>query len=300
MKVLVSLIIADSDYQQAQAAAAEEVARGLNLRIEIIYAGTDAVHQTQQLVKAIQDRANRPDAVLVEPVGTGMDQIAAAAVAAGVGWGIVNREVNYLARLRRSARAPVFAVSTDQLEVGRIQGRQFAALLGQGGSVLYIEGPSTAGATQQRRAGMMSTKPADASVKTLKGDWSEGSAYRVVKSWLLLSTARQLDIQVIGCQNDLMAAGARKAFEELPSLVERDHWLSLPFTGCDGVPKTGLKQVSHGLLSATVIIPPTMGLALQILHNAVKAGSQPPELTLSAPTSFPTPDELARKPVAAQ
>jgi len=108
MKVLVSLIIADSDYQQEQAAAAEEVARELNLRIEIIYAGTDAVHQTQQLVKAIQDRANRPDAVLVEPVGTGMDQIAETAVAAGVGWGIVNREIDYVARLRGSARAPVF------------------------------------------------------------------------------------------------------------------------------------------------------------------------------------------------
>jgi hypothetical protein len=52
MKVLVSLIIADSEYQQAQAAAAEEVARGLNLRIEVVYAGIDAVHQTQQLVKA--------------------------------------------------------------------------------------------------------------------------------------------------------------------------------------------------------------------------------------------------------
>ena len=299
MKVLVSLIIADSDYQQEQAAAAEEVARELNLRIEIIYAGTDAVHQTQQLVKAIQDRANRPDAVLVEPVGTGMDQIAETAVAAGVGWGIVNREIDYVARLRGSARAPVFAVSTDQLEVGRIQGRQFAALLGQCGSVLYIEGPSTAGASQQRRAGMMSTKPADASVKTLKGDWSEGSAYRAVKSWLSL-TARQLEIQVIGCQNDLMAAGARKAFEELPSPVERDQWLSLPLTGCDGVAKTGLKRIAQGLLSATVIIPPTMGLAVQILHNAVKTGAQPPELTLSAPTSFPTLDELARKPVAAQ
>ena len=41
----------------------------------------------RQLVKPIRDRANRPDAVLVEHVGTGMDQVAAAAVAAGVGWG---------------------------------------------------------------------------------------------------------------------------------------------------------------------------------------------------------------------
>jgi ABC-type sugar transport system substrate-binding protein len=294
IKVLVSLIMADHDYQSEQAAAAKDAACRLDIDLEIVYAGNDAINQGQQVLKAIQ-AGNRPDAVLVEPVGTGMIQIATAAAAAGIGWGIVNHEVNYLTTLRLSERAPVFAVSTDQEEVGRIQGRQFSALLKGEGEILYIEGPSTAGATRLRTAGMNSTKPKNASIKTLRGDWTEHSAHRLLQSWLSLSTSRLLHIQVIGCQNDAMAAGARRAFEELPIGGERNEWLSLPVTGCDGVPATGQRWVQEGRLAATVIIPPTMGLAMEILHKATQTGSQPAEFTLSAPRSYPDLQELAEK-----
>jgi len=270
-------------------------AREYDVNVEIVYADNDAVNQSQQLARAIQDRVNGPDAILVEPVGTGMTQIAKAAAAAGIGWGIVNREVDYLTELRRAARAPMFAVSTDQGEVGKIQGRQFSALIGEHGALLYIEGPGTSGAAQQRTAGMKSTKPENVSVKTLKGDWSKTSAYRIVKQWLSLSTSRELHIQVIGCQNDTMAAGARQAFEEVPEEVEREAWLRLPITGCDGVPNTGQTWVTRGLLAATVIIPPTVGLALQLLRNALMTRSQPAELTLSAPKSFPSIEDLAQR-----
>jgi ABC-type branched-subunit amino acid transport system substrate-binding protein len=83
MKVLISLIIADHDYQSEQAAAAKEAACRLAMGLEIVYADNDAINQSQQVLKAIQ-AGNRPDAVLVEPVGTGMVQIATAAAAAGV------------------------------------------------------------------------------------------------------------------------------------------------------------------------------------------------------------------------
>ncbi len=294
IKVLICLIMADHDYQSEQAAAAKEAAFRLDMSLEIVYAGNDAVNQNQQALKAIQ-AGNRPDAVLVEPVGTGMVQVATAAAAAGVGWGIVNREVDYVAKLRQTARAPVFAISTDQEEVGRIQGRQFSALLKSTGEILYIEGPGTAGATRLRTAGMISTKPLNASIKTLKGDWTEPGAHRIVQSWLSLSTSRLLHIQVIGCQNDAMAVGARRAFEELPIGAERNQRLSLPVTGCDGVPATGQRWVQQGRLAATVIMPPTMGLAMEILHKAIQTGSQPLEFTLSAPRSYPDLQELAEK-----
>jgi ribose transport system substrate-binding protein len=293
--VVVALITSDNDYQAEQAASATHLAARLGANIEIVYAGNDAVNQTQQLIKIIQSTGHRPDAIIVEPVGTEMIQVAKAAVAAGIGWGILNREAEYISELRRSRRAPVFAVTTDQVEVGRIQGRQFAALAQQG-SVLYIEGPSSAGGVAALRTkGMLSGKPAGLELKVLKGDWTERSGHHAIKSWLSLSTSRKLDIRVVGCQNDAMAMGARKAFGEQAGAREREHWLKVPFTGCDGVTQTGQEWVRQGLLTATVVSPPTAGLALEILLKAMQTGADPPERTPSAPWSFPKIEELSRQ-----
>jgi ribose transport system substrate-binding protein len=296
ISVLVSLITKDNDYQKEQAAAAEDASRRLDANIQIVYAGNDAVHQSQQLLKVIQDLSQRPDAILVEPVGTGMPQVAGAAAAAGIGWGVLNREVDYVAKLRATSRAPIFAVTTDQEEIGRIQGRQFAAFLKEGGGVLYIEGPATGEVARLRASGMRSTKPENVEPKVLKGDWTEASGYRAIKSWLSLSTSQQLHIRAIGCQNDAMAIGARRAFEEVPDSHARANWLGLPFTGCDGVPKTGQEWVRRGLLAATVVVPPTMGMAFEIMTKAIRSGAQPPPRTLSKPSSYPVLEELTGRP----
>jgi ribose transport system substrate-binding protein len=295
LNVVVALITSDNDYQAEQAASATEAASRLGVKIQIIYADNDAVNQTQQLVKIIQNAALRTDAIIVEPVGTEMIQVAKAAVAAGIGWGILNRESEHISELRRAQRAPVFAVTADQVEVGRIQAQQFAALATQG-NVLYIEGPSGFGGVAALRSkGMLSAKPAGLELKVLKGDWTERSGHHAIKSWLSLSTSRRLDIRVVGCQNDAMAMGARKAFGEVAGAQEREHWLKVPFTGCDGVTKTGQEWVRRGLLTATVVLPPTAGIALEILVRAVQTGSDPPPCTPSAPWSFPKIEELGRR-----
>jgi ribose transport system substrate-binding protein len=292
LNLLVSLITDDNDFQMEQAAAAEDAARRLGANIQLLYAGNDAVNQSQQLVRAIQSSSGRPDAILVEPVGTGMPQVAAAAAAAGIGWGIVNRGVDYVAKLRGTSRAPIFAITTDQEEVGRIQAKQFAVFLKNGGDVLYLEGPSTGEVAQLRASGMNSAKPGNIKTKVLRGDWTEQSGYKTVKSWLSLSTSQQLPIGVVGCQNDAMALGARRAFEELPESETRKSWLKLPFTGCDGVPRTGQEWVRRGLLAATVVTPPPMGKAVEMMVKAIGSGVQPPPRTLSAPTSYPAIEKL--------
>src|SRR5258708_24809347 len=123
----------------------------------------------------------RRDAIRVEPVGTAMPQVAKAAVAAGIGWGILNREAAYIAELRRDAGVPVFVVSPDQEEVGRIQGKQLAAITKEG-NILYVEGPSSSSAANLRTKGMLSTKPGGVTMKILKGDWSEGSPHPFANS----------------------------------------------------------------------------------------------------------------------
>lgn len=91
-----------------------------------------------------------------------------------------------------------------------------------------------------------------------------------------------------------MAMGARKAFQEQTSVTERERWLSLPYTGCDGLPQTGQAWVSSGLLAATVVVPANTGMAMEMVAQAVSTGTQPPERTFTVPESFPSVEELAR------
>jgi|SRR5271166_798247 len=294
LNVVISLMTADNDYQVEQAVSAQAAAAELGAELQIVYAGNDAVQQTQQILSFVQEPRKRPDAILVEPVGTGMPQVAKAAVDAGIAWGIINTDVDYISRLRQHALVPVFSVVSDHEAVGKIQGQQIAALLGEQGCMLYIEGPSVRDVSRVRSKGMLATKPPQVDVKILKGDWTQNSGYTAIKSWLALSTSRQLHVGIVACQNDDMAVGARRAFEELKDLRERDAWLRLPITGCDGVSRSGQEWVRQGRLAATVVCPPIFGHAMRLLASALKTGSQPPERTLVAPSSFPGLQELQK------
>jgi ribose transport system substrate-binding protein len=87
--------------------------------------------------------------------------------------------------------------------------------------------------------------------------------------------------------------GARKAFQELKNEAERERWLKLPFTGCDGLPNTGQSWVRSGLLTATVFVPPNAGQAIEMLVQAVRQKKLPPARALIAPRSIPALDALA-------
>lgn len=295
LNVVVSLITEQNDYQREQAASAQAAAAKLGACVQIIYANNDAVQQTQQILKFIQEPSKRPDGIIVEPVGTGMPQVAKAAVSAGIAWGVINARVDYLPELRQRALVPVFSVVSDHEEIGRIQGQQIAAILGEEGCVLYLEGPGVGDVARLRTKGMMSSKPQKVSIKTLKGDWTQRSGHNAIRSWLSLSTSRELHVGMIAGQNDDMAIGARHAFEELTDTKERDEWLKLPIIGCDGVPKAGQSWVRQGRLAATIFSPPLIGDAIHLIANSRHTGTQPEERTLVAPSSFPALQELTRK-----
>ena len=292
---VLSLTTNDNDYQTEQAVSAEESARKLDANLQIIYADNDAINQSQQLLKIIQSgSASRPDAIVFEPAGsTGLPQVARAAAAAGIGWVILNREVDYILELRSAYKAPVFCMTSDHREIGHIQGRQIAALLPRGGSILYIQGPSGSDAAQLRTEGMQATKPANVQVRMVRAHWTEGSAHQAVSAWLRLSTSRALHMDAIIAQDDSMAMGARKAFHQIADAQQRERWLSLPFAGCDGMPKTGQAWVRNGLLAATVIVPANAGLALEMLVKSSQAGKTLPERTFTEVRSYPAVDDIA-------
>lgn len=192
----------------------------------------------------------------------------------------------------------MFSVSVDQTEVGRLQGQQIGALLPDGGLVLCILGPATSPVVEERLRGMQTTKPANVQVRTLVGDWSEESGYKTVNRWLQLKTSHETPINLIAAQDDDMAMGARRAFEEISGAVHT-RWASLPYIGVDGCPGAGLEWVRSGRLTASVVIPATAGLALEMMVKAIQTKSQPPERTIVAPDSCPPITQLTPKPIPA-
>jgi ABC-type sugar transport system substrate-binding protein len=289
LRFLISLITQENDYQRLQASAAQSVATELGIEVEIVYAGNDAITQSTQLLKAIQaDAPLRPNAIIVEPLGaTPFPRVAQAAAAAGIGWGVINRQPDYTTALRLAHPSPVFSMSVDQLEIGRIQGKQFAALLPRGGSVLIVQGPSVSSVSRQRSEGLTETLPANVQLVALRGNWTEDSARQTVRSWGKLMRARKFRIDLICGQNDAMAMGAKKAIHELGSDSGE-----VPVTGCDGVPDTGQTWVRQGKMSATVVVPPSAGRAVGLMTRALQTGIAPPEHTFTKPEPFPSLESL--------
>src|SRR6185437_10096793 len=156
LNFVLSLTTRDNDYQMEQAACATAAALRFGIKLQVLFAENDSILQSQQLLNVIQSRPEaQPDGIIFEPVGgTALPQVARAAVAAGISWVVMNREVDYLAEIRKTHRIPIFGVSSDHEEIGRIQGHQFAALLPKGGTVLHIHGLSESLAAKQRTTGM--------------------------------------------------------------------------------------------------------------------------------------------------
>jgi ribose transport system substrate-binding protein len=299
-RFLLSVINDDNDFQIEQVTTARQAASQAGVDLEILCAQDDGILQSQQLLNMIQSPVSvRPNAILFEPAGsTTHPQVARAAATAGIGWAVLNSNAEYLDELRSNYHVPAFVVTPDHDKIGRIQGRQLAALLPGGGLVLYIQGPRQSVPAKQRYEGLLETKPENVQLRVLRAHWTESSSHKAVTSWLCLSTSRTADFRAVCAQDDSMALGARKAFEQCTHAL-RESWLKIPFLGIDGMPNTGQAWVRGGLLAATVFSPPTTGIAIELMARFMERGTMPPVCTVTEPRSIPAIEELARRARAA-
>jgi hypothetical protein len=99
-----------------------------------------------------------------------------------------------------------------------------------------------------------------------------------------------------------MAMGARKAFEGVSNIAERERWLKLPFTGIDGLAKTGQAWVRSGTLAATIVVPTNAEQAVSMLAEALQTGRDVAERSFTVAESFPAIEKLlpAREKTGAQ
>jgi ABC-type sugar transport system substrate-binding protein len=293
-RIVVSLPEKENEFQLLQTADAHAAAGRLGLDVEVLYSENNAVLQIQQLFKVIHADPP-PRAIVVEPVALrSLERVAQAAVRAGVAWAALNGSATYLDDLRRRfPEVPIFAVGSDQVEIGRIQGRHLRILLPAGGTVVYVQGPRGATAAEDRSRGLQESI-AGGEITTINLDalWTEESAEQTVRGWLRLRKWESTRIDAVAAQDDSMARGARRALEAVPELAQR--CAAIPFLGIDGVPEVGQQLVKQGLLTATVVMPSNTGAALEALARWLHSGARPAASIDLAVQSLPDEQQLRR------
>jgi len=256
----------------------------------VVFAESHAVVQIQQLFKAIHaPEGERPLAIVVEPaVGEGLARVARNAVRAGIGWFLVNIRAGYVEELRKAhPKVPVTMIGTDQVQIGRIQGRQCRALLPDGGRVLSVQGPADSTVTHQRFEGLHEVLGEDFEIRALNGDWTAAAADKAVMAWLRLKSAAAFQPDIVAAQNDLMGVGVRRAFT-----TNRPDWAGIPYIGSDGLPDGGQKLVAEGAFAATVVTPSNTGPAIEHAKRWLDSGELPPSEVVLQAVSYPPESDI--------
>ena len=142
-------------------------------------------------------------------------------------------------------------MGADNYEMGHLMGEYVASRLNERGRIIEVMGLKGSSPAIERHNGFreaISMHPNIQVVATLQGDWTEPTAYRIVKQWLDKNHADDIDL-VFG-MNDRTAMGARKAFTEAGARLPL-------FCGIDGLPgeNGGIALVRDSLLDASYIYP---------------------------------------------
>jgi ABC-type sugar transport system substrate-binding protein len=286
-----------NDYQDLLREDCLAAARRHDLAVDVFTADSDAEKQLRQIRDVLEaPEARRPRGVLVSPVRESLlFTVAHRAAKLGVGWVLLNRFSEQLVDLRKEfPEIPIFSVNPDQVRIGRIQARQFKILLPGGGEVFYLQGPYGTSSAHRRFEGAQG-ELAGSPIKLVpfNSDWSIEGGERTVRDWLRIFDGRDLPDCVIGAQNDNMAMGARMALMKGPHHDFRTVSGKISITGCDGSPRFGLPLVKAGELTATVVIPPVAGIAVDQLVKALAGKRMPPAEIVVEVSSYPDLPRLA-------
>lgn len=290
-KVALFLTNADNDYQQELKTDAEAAAARAGFDLEVFFAGAHpgkiSIEQPQQIYRVVsREPAQRPVATIIFPL---MDVPATVkdVVAARMGVIVLRGRPRVVEELRNANPGlPIFAVSSDHVEAGRVQARQLRALIPAGGLVLGVLGNPLASSTTERAAGLREViEGSPIRLTTVNGDWGADSGEEVFSKWIHQPWNKER-LAAIACQNDAMAMGVRKAVNRASSEAAFAYLKGVPILGIDGSPDLGLKAVQSGDLAATIVMPPITRTAIELLARSLAGEAIPTYVTL-APKPYP-------------
>ena len=161
--------------------------------------------------------------------------------------------------------------------------------------MIYLHGPLATSSARLRLAGVQAElHRAPIDLITARADWSVDGGARATRAWLVRAGDRAERPRVIGAQNDSMAVGARIALSEADVRGGVRDLGGVRITGCDGLPAYGRRLVTDRRLAATVIVPPTGRVAVEMVARALAdPRANPAHDTLLDVQSFPDVDTLA-------
>jgi ABC-type sugar transport system substrate-binding protein len=283
----------ENDYQKLMHWDAVQSARRHALDLDVQSAGKDADRQISQIRAAVSSSGfRRPKLILVSPVREQLLlPMLRLAARAGISWGFLTRWIDDIPTLRHEyPDVDVFTASADQREIGRLQGHQLATLKSAGDEIVYISGPPGTSSARQRAEGIQAELgSASSKCQTFYGDWSQESGRTTAKRWLAGFPKAKLPPIVIVGQNDNMAMGAREAVEESFDATD------LRVIGCDGSTGFGQRLVIGGKLSATIVVPPVSGRAIDAFVQGLAGRGRPRPVESVAVSSQPSLEALRTK-----
>ncbi len=294
-RITLALVDPDNPFQQLLSADAEAAAREAGLELHTVFTGESLTEHLAALRRAFADPAHEPAAFLVMAVrDQGLTHVVQEAAAAGVHWFFLNAVEDDFDPIRH--RHPAIAITTvcpDEVETGRVQGRQLRALIGSGRRALYVQGNPRSLVSRLRTEGMQqATGGAGFEVLLGGGDWNPNSAARTVHEWLRLAVHGRPPFDIVACQNDHLAEGVLGALAAAADELHRPELARIPVLGCDGAPDVGRRMVDEGRLRATVVLPRVAGPAVEVAGKLLRRGERPSPLITFAAWSHPPLDSL--------
>jgi len=308
MRRKLGLFVVSSDdyYHKLLAAQAQTVADSHRLDLSIFSADDTPGKQASDILRFASGGAEEERYVLVVPVsdarqGVALEKepfyrLARKVLAKGAHWITLNHgdPAATHALAREFPERTVALVAIDNVEFGRVQGRQLKALLPEGGLVLYIVGNPDDSASQDRRQGLLDELDASRyRLEEVDGFWRPEVVERAVNRWVHSPLRRdERPAAVIG-QDDEMALAARAVLGGAALALGRSDLAELPVLGGDGLPDRGARWVATGELSGTVCVTLPGAVAIEGLLREWMTGAPMAQVTHLAPKAFPSLDRFA-------
>ena len=257
---------------------AKSYPKGDGVQLQFEDARADVVKQLSQVENFIGQKV---DAIIVNPVDTASTaNIIKAATAAKIPLVFVNRRPD-----QKDLPKDVVAVTSDDVEAGKLQMQYIAEKLGGKGKIVILLGDLANNSTTNRTKGVKEVLAKYPDIKIEQeqtGTWLRDKGMTLVNDWL--TQGREFD--AVLANNDEMAIGASMALKSAGK--EKG---SVLIAGVDGTPD-GLNAIAKGDMAASAF-QDAKGQAVGSVEAARKmAKNEATEQNVVIPFKLITPDNV--------